>query len=300
LQEAVSSMWMAGDKAVWKAAPGPRKAGDHQPLVVTDASTGKELTRLAPANGWYYSNLRNETRVSRNGEFLAVCLEEDSAHPPPDYDPSVRRVAIGILGPACNNLERVVTLATHDRQFRYCEVRACVPSDDGAYVAVSGWKNSLVLVDVRARKVLWEMDPAGLGGFSEAAFSIDGKLLYAGTRVGHVDAIDLTTGTAVSQWPITGGTSRAYRTVSAVTVSPDGRFVAAGVGPTEQIHVWNAETGHRWLTLGHGEGTVLILMFSPDSKALCSFAAGRIKVWTLPEDGPISKSNLPESSAGPR
>ena len=72
--------------------------------------------------------------------------------------------------------------------------------------------------------------------------------------------------------------------ISKVAASPDGRFVAAGTGPMGLVYLWSAQSGKRLKVFGHGGSTILILSFSPDSKALASVASGMIKVWRLPEN----------------
>jgi hypothetical protein len=298
LAEASSPIWMGADVAVWEVESKERQPGVHQPLLARNIATGKELARFAPEKGWYYSNTWNEMKLSGNGKFLAVHLAEDSSYPPADHDPEVARCGIGLLGPACDKLARVATLARR-RGYSYSEIRSCVPSNNGAHVAVSGWQKGLSLVDAQDGKVLWDMSADAFGDFGDIAFSPPGDRVYAGTRRGFVYGMEVATGKIVSKWPATEGESNAFYVISRIATSPDGRLVAAATEPSAQIYVWHADTGERCAWLEHdGGGQVLILMFSPDSKHLASFAGGRIKIWAMPPGKSAEMGKPPQTSGG--
>ena len=69
-----------------------------------------------------------------------------------------------------------------------------------------------------------------------------------------------------------------------MALSPDNRLLATArpEGDKDPIHVWNADTGERLLTLARDEhGTIQGLVFSPDSKTLASCDYRSILLWDM-------------------
>ena len=173
-------------------------------------------------------------------------------------------------------------------------VRTVIPSNEGAYIAVAGWDNGVVVLDVAEKKVLWAR------GYETdcdyIAFTPDSSVVYAGGMVGLVYGMEVKTGKILSKWPATESGKEEYgHRISTISVSPDGRFVAAGTGPEGQVFVFSTKTGKLVKLLDHAGSTILITSFSPGSKRLASVAAGRIKIWTMPEDnGPAAQNAAPK------
>jgi len=86
----------------------------------------------------------------------------------------------------------------------------------------------------------------------------------------------------VNRWFATpSGREESGRPIMTVSMSPDGRFVAAGTGPEGDVYLFFTSDGHRRV-LKHGGSTILMASFSPDSKRLASYAGGEIKIWKMP------------------
>jgi WD40 repeat protein len=132
-------------------------------------------------------------------------------------------------------------------------------------------------------KVPWKEVPFEEVDTQNLAFTPDSKLIYAGGTTGLVYGMKVKTGEVVSRWWATrSGQEEHGHQISTISVSPDGRFVAAGTGPEGHVYLFSTKDGQRRI-LKHGRSTILITSFSPDSKRLASYAAGQIKIWKLPE-----------------
>lgn len=216
---------------------------------------------------------------SRNGRFLALGVVEDGpACPGHDYDHP--RVKIGLLNEKAEEIQWVTTLVGK-RAGADGTIGSIVPSDDAAYVAVGGWDNSVLMVDVAAGQEIWTKRP-GRNQPACVGFSPDSKIVYAGGVEGAVFAMDVKTGAVLHQWyATTSGQREQGHEITCLAVSPDGRWVAAGTGPEGQVFVGSAAEGKLAAVLDHGMGTVLIVHFSPDSQALASWVPGTLKVWKV-------------------
>jgi photosystem II stability/assembly factor-like uncharacterized protein len=165
-------------------------------------------------------------------------------------------------------------------------VRQIAVSADGKYVAVGGWENGVALIDASQNKVLWSGRPPTEVSTGYVVFSADGLTLYSAGSEGCVYTIDTLTGKIASQWwaSPTGRSIYGYR-VSCLTVTQDGRWVAAGTGPEGDVYLFNTASPGKPRMLPHGLDTILAVSFSPDSQYLASVGGGAIKVWSLKEAG---------------
>ena len=193
---------------------------------------------------------------------------------------------VGVLEAATEELNWVVTLVGR-RMGVNIGVRSVLPSDDGAYIAVAGWDNSVAMIDVQAKDVMWVKKPADEAALKYVAFSPDGEVVYAGGTMGVVYTMDVRTGRVLGRWcaALSGASEYGHR-ISCLAASADGRWVAAGTGPEGLVFVASTADSRRISVLDHGGSTILLVQFSPDSTALASFVPGSLKIWNMPkEDG---------------
>lgn len=256
-----------------------------------EASAG----RLAPRDKWpqprdWYIKIG---RGSGDGKFVAAWRQPEL---PPDGT-SDYPVDFGFVLPREKRFEWV---AKGGMQSPSSMIEDIVPSDDGAHLAVGGWKNGVAMIDVAKKKVAWLASqeykpgektdipisevpwkalPLDEVNTNDLAFSPDSNLVYSVGDRGCVFGIRVETGEIVSQWWVTPKRQHGDRPV-VLSASPDGRFVAVGTGPSGHVYLFTTKDGERRI-LNHGSSTILMLSFSPDSKRLATYAAGKIKIWKL-------------------
>jgi WD40 repeat protein len=265
----------------------------------------KVIARWPQPRDWF-SNFGR--KGSQNGKHWAVsAVKEATEYGQPDT------MRFGLIAPDGKTFDWAVTIKGDSSCFPELSP-PLVPSDDGSFIGIAGWKNGVLMMDVANKKVLWtangENKPDMTAGNDadawrpmpldeintrDIAFSPDSKIVYAGGTTGCVYALKVKTGEVVSKWWATPTSEQinGYR-ISTISVSPDGRFVAAGTGPTGDVYLFSTKDGERRI-LKHGGSTILITSFSPDSKRLATFATGQIKIWKLPEETERPKSETNSS-----
>lgn len=264
-----SLSWIDGDLIIFSGLDG------YKPFMgLRNARSGKLLRRWDPPVGYYCDHFD----LNRNGEFVALCLTEEVGEGgPPDRDGWRTRLKVGLFSVCSKDLKWIATLTGVTNQVEHAAV-----SDDGAYIAVAGWENSLVLIDVATQKVLWTFKPAGPQ--YHVAFSPDGETVYSGGTLGMIHSIEVETGRLLDSWATTrSGRDEYLHRLSCLAASGDGRWVAAGAGLEGKAYLFDTRTGKLAQILAHGGGAVRLLSFSPDSKVLATFVPGSLKVWKMPQ-----------------
>jgi WD40 repeat protein len=123
------------------------------------------------------------------------------------------------------------------------------------------------------------------------AFAPGGKVLITGSGVG-----------AVRLWPLQGGEPRKLLAdlgkVNAVTVSPDGRRVAAA-GANGAVGQWDAATGEAFPPCTGHKGEVLAVAYSPDGKLLASAGADQtVRLWRVSTLTELDQLHPPQTTRG--
>jgi WD40 repeat protein/tetratricopeptide (TPR) repeat protein len=116
-------------------------------------------------------------------------------------------------------------------------------------------------------------------GFSNVAFSPDGKTLALASREGSVQLWDAAAGKLLTV--LKGHSSAA----TAIVFSPDGRTLVSG-GMDQTVRLWNVETRRELMQLDRGSiqlGNLFTLAFSADGKQLL-VGGGRAAVWSAAPD----------------
>jgi WD40 repeat protein len=252
------------DKAAW-------------PLVLAHLTTKDAIKKWEPPNSWGY----DQTGGSRGGKYVVVTLTEESTKPPLDYDWKNPRLRVGLMDIASADLRWVFE---HRGEIHGGISKKVTASEDGKYIAITGWNHGVALIDTSKKSIKWTKLPSGAVSFSYAVFSSNGELLYAADSGGGcVYAFDTRTGTILRQWyaTVTGRSIYGHR-ISCLALSPDDAWIAAGTGPEGQVFLFStASSEGKPILFPHGMSTTLIVSFSPDSKHLASVAYGKIKLWAV-------------------
>jgi WD40 repeat protein len=241
--------------------------------------------------------------ASRNGKFLAAWSspEVHSAA----YPSSGAEVRLGLVASDGESIQWITLLTSELRTAPRATIHRVLASDDGAYIGVAGWDKGLAMIDAANKKVLWvaseihrtetgekpnkevswktlPLDEVAVWDFG---FSPDGQIAYEGGDSACVQAIKVSTGEVLSRWWATrSGKSEQGCGITTISVSLDGRFVAAGTGPEGLVFLFSTKDGQRRM-LSHGKAAIMMTNFSPDSKHLAAYAPAKIKVWKVPEPG---------------
>jgi len=244
---------------------------------VFDFKMNKVVQRWPRDPAWWEPMLH----PSRKGDWVAVLGKPEGGYTYDDHE----KIRVGLVSPKADKLDWITTL---EGKIGGETVGKVLPSDDGAYIAVAGWQHGAAVVDVAKKKVLWQKRPEHEVCFADVAFSPDNKLIYSGGGEGAVYGMKVQDGEIVSRWfaTLSGKSEYGFR-ITTTSVSPDGRFVAAGTGPMGIVFLFSTKTGKLENMLyppGKTGSTTLVTSFSPDSKHLAAFDGGRIMVWKMPEE----------------
>lgn len=269
-ESVLTGVWIGGGRYVLTDVK-------RKDVVIHDGSKHAELTRVPVEAGWYCSRFG----VSRKGGHTAVVLEENSSPRPAGYDFAFARLRVGVLD---NEKMTMRWAATLRRQRSAIHVSGLTASDDGRYVAVSGWGNGVSLVDAEAGKALLEKRPRRETDTETSAFSPDGEVLYMGGEEGCLYVVKVSTGAILHEWsPSPEGKEKFGWPIKHIAASPDGRLVAVGLAGG-LVCVMDARTGQHLRYVSRGL-TVHAISFSPDSKWLATEGGGGFRVWEMPGGG---------------
>ena len=155
-------------------------------------------------------------------------------------------------------------------------------SPDATTLAINGETNSVLLYDAASGRPLGRLGEKGeywVSFVSALSFSADGGLLASNgwltdKYVGEINIWDVKRG-------LLRRTIHGVQKVSALALSPDGRLLAAGVGPNT-IKLWSVADGKLLRDIrppGGDDGEVRPLFFSTDGRALISGQAGGDEIY---------------------
>jgi WD40 repeat protein len=148
-------------------------------------------------------------------------------------------------------------------------------SRDGRRLATSSADWTLRVWDLDDRRLVSEFDTLP-GGFRSIVFTSDGGTMVVSDVSGSLYRLDLVDGSLSAPFD---GTKHFD---SRISLSPDGRYVAAGSSDSGAVLIWDRTTGRVVQELrGHGS-TVTGAAFAPDGHGLVSGSEdGTIRYWMV-------------------
>jgi WD40 repeat protein len=266
---------------------------------------------------------------SRNGKYHAVSAIQDFNYAEKEgVKHDFETTHIGLIFPDKKAIRWIADLTPEYENQPSRIISKVIPSDDGKFIGVVS-VDGVAMIDVSNKKVLWTASynhkPAlwnvliknkvpwkqvSLDSVSmdDLAFSPDAKMAYVGSTIasdtvgaaGCIWGIKVETGEIVNKWGTATPKREEYcRDITTVAVSPDGRFVAAGVTPTGLVFLYSTKDGKRRILKHSDPGRIDFVSFSPDSTRLATYAGYpppyEIKIWKLPEE---EKASSASSSSG--
>lgn len=216
-------------------------------------------------------------RGNASGSHAAVWLVEDTSLTGNFNAP---RLKIGLIEGTSGQCTWLAEL--HADTPSGTHIEEAIVSDDGMHVAVGGWKHGVAYIDAKERKVLWERRPKGATGLETVAFAPGNEFIYAGD---FADGI-------VFRCRITGDNPdekfeevckvEQWHKITSLAVSPDGKLLAVGTGPSGDVFVFSTKNGQMVETAESvDKATVYGLCWSPDSGTIVmSDAKERLSIHT--------------------
>ena len=261
---------LADERYVCFAAESPETGSS--PLVLSRRHSGEVLASWVVPGGWWCPGLA----LSPDGAKIGVAAERSSARRSAIPEPGNPTRKVGIVDLTTRALHWVASWRD-DGTGGFGEVAV---SNGGGFIAVSGWENGLAVVDVAGKKMLWHGRPTEAVGIRRVAFGPDGTSVYAGdSGGGGIYEYETKTGVIKRKWM----TDDSYGgRMPAMTVSPDGKWLATAVVPGGNVFLFDLKAGKRVALFRHSRRGLSLLCFSPDSTRLASYGAGKIKIWRLP------------------
>lgn len=200
------------------------------------------------------TEFRNTVRVSPDGEFFVAPFH--------DFTVSMRDAQDGSV--------------IHKFPKHISIVWGLDISPDGRHLATSSDDWTLRLWDLDDFELARVVD-APPGGFLDILYTPDGGSLIVSDISGRIHLLDVETGTLS---PAFDGEKDPPARLS---VSPDGRYVAAGARDSGEILIWETSSGRIVQTLAGHAATVNSVEFTPDGRGLASGSTdGTVRLWHLP------------------
>jgi WD40 repeat protein len=256
-------------------------AGGYEPdasIIVWDVKSGAVLHRLPNSPSHVVSNVA----FSKDGRLLFFC----------GVDHARRRSTLRVF-----DLETGKEKENHFDEHATA-LRGMAVSHDGRLLAACPGSGDSVIR-------LWEIQTGKLikqfprtkkkeEDMNNIIFSLDDSQLITGDYVFGLRLWDVRTGKEIPRFDNHG------ERVFGLDLSPDGRLVACGYGPT--VGIWDLETGKEIDRLtGHGRG-VNSVAFSPNGRLLLSSggAENLARLWRLPAPQPSMESKPPLTPPQPK
>ncbi|KZV50992.1 WD repeat-containing protein 43-like [Dorcoceras hygrometricum] len=139
----------------------------------------------------------------------------------------------------------------------------------------------VLALDVSAGQVKWSINNCHPGGVNAISFPANGSIIYAAGVDGMVCEINSMSGDLLGKF------SAMSRSISSLSVSPDGKMVATAAA---QLKIFNSSDCKKLQRFSGHPGPVRCMVFSEDGKYVLSSAMGEryVAIWRI--DGSKEKS----------
>ncbi len=245
-------------------------------VVISNFSDGHQLKLLPIDSQGEVSHLT----VSRQRTVAAFVVKK----PTTDGD-SAKVYELLSFTPDAQKIEKVIEFKTSRPNDQLADLAL---SDDGKLAVVVGQKDNrawIALADISEKRVVREADMPQPRLFHDSALSPDGRLIYVRGSDSTVYAFEVASGRVASRFAAFKDSSSEVESTSVqqVTVSPDGKLIAAIV--STYLCVWDSISGQKLLLRTPGHKIESGLAFSPDGRFVATSdmrQGGTIKIWRCP------------------
>ncbi len=227
---AAAAVWLGADEMLWAN-------GSSDMLFVSDLSGEKIKKRLSFQFGWKCGLMV----PGGGGDFAALGFFENGKK-----DGAFRVGVYERASAEISDILMVEGVVLDD---------LCI-SDGGDYVGAVGLKGQagwIAVISVKDKKMLWEREFGEVSELGEAVFSVDGARIYCGGPGRVVYELDARTGETAHEYVMEKSelpNKKQY--IACITVTSDGRFVAACTGPSNTAYIWRADSRELVQTMGVG------------------------------------------------
>ena len=257
--------YLPPDSLIWASVNSP------ETVIISNLKSGEVNKRLSLGTGVICKFMNR----SANGKFIVFATDQNSKS-----NQASGAVRFSIFDPAFD--DRISTIFTIDLEKDKSAINEIAVTDEGDRLVIVGTKNEkgwVGAVDVNDKKLLWQRE-FETTEIREVVFSPDGRSLYCGGAGRVLYQLETETGKTRHEYQMEKAEfDNKKQYIACITVTDNGKYIAACTGPSNLIYIWDAKTNELIEKIGAGEkttqGGVVIntLAFSPENDMI---AAGDI------------------------
>lgn len=257
---------MSGDRLLWIPQ------GMDNTLTVSNLKGDKELSRLS-------LDLDKKCKLlqtSQNGRYAVMALAVEGPG---------KQIQLATIASELTSIDPVETKSMEEGLKLY-DIGI---SNDGTTVAAVGGndKGYLLVAGTNSSQIRWEQYVEDCNELNKVVISPDGQMVYASESGRWVYVFDTSTKKLVKRLEIDKYKTPENnpQTITCITLSCDGRLLAAVSSPISQVWIWDSRTGEKVVTMKTGQFATSSIVFSPDSSLLAAadYTLNPINVWRISE-----------------